>query len=310
MKLLLLALFCLAAGCATPPPSSGSTEIARTQYFELSWDSYWLIDTPKRSRFDASGLLVNRTGELFTVNDRGPELFKIQINGTNASLSPSGIFPEKLLRQIPSGDPNLRFDTEGLARGDDGTIYICEESRRTVYSWSLQGQPAELKLDFGSSTQYFSRNLNASFEGIAVSPHRLYLANEREMPRIIVLDLKTGAWIEDFLIQPAGFALGGSQYSDLDYVDGHLFVLDRNYRCILEVDPATQRTIAQYNFGKMEQLPEVDYKTDYPTGTMEGLAVTRDHFYLITDNNGLGRKSAPKDFRPTLFKVPRPRLAR
>jgi hypothetical protein len=39
---------------------------------------------------------------------------------------------------------------------------------------------------------------------------------------------------------------------------------------------------------------------------MEGLAVDENQFWLVTDNNGLGRERYPLDTRPTLFRCPRP----
>jgi hypothetical protein len=51
----------------------------------------------------------------------------------------------------------------------------------------------------------------------------------------------------------------------------------------------------------------VAYRTAFPTGTMEGLAVDEKYFWLVTDNNGLGRIKFPRDARPTLFRCPRPK---
>jgi hypothetical protein len=39
---------------------------------------------------------------------------------------------------------------------------------------------------------------------------------------------------------------------------------------------------------------------------MEGLAVDKNYFWLVTDNNGWVRKKFPDDSRPTLFKCARP----
>jgi hypothetical protein len=74
----------------------------------------------------------------------------------------------------------------------------------------------------------------------------------------------------------------------------------------LEVDVEAKRVIAEYSFASMELAQDVAYKTIYPTGTMEGLAIDKDYFWLVTDNNGLPRFEHPGDIRPTLFRCRRP----
>jgi len=74
---------------------------------------------------------------------------------------------------------------------------------------------------------------------------------------------------------------------------------------VLAIDPKDHRVLAEYNFKEMEREPEVLYRSLYPTGQMEGLAVDRDFLWLVTDNNGTGRARYPNDIRPTLFKCRR-----
>jgi hypothetical protein len=95
-------------------------------------------------------------------------------------------------------------------------------------------------------------------------------------------------------------------YSDLSWFENALFVLLRESRCVLKVDPTNYAVLAEYDFREVERHPEAAYYTRYPTGVMEGLAVDRDAIWLVTDNNGLGRIRAPRDPRPTLFKCLRP----
>ncbi|MBU6401125.1 MAG: hypothetical protein KGS61_12460, partial [Verrucomicrobia bacterium] len=97
-------------------------------------------------------------------------------------------------------------------------------------------------------------------------------------------------------------------YSDLCWFDGALFVLLRECHVVLEVNPASHRVLAEFDYAAMENAPEAAYYTlyHYPMGTMEGLAVSRDCFWMVTDNNGLGRIRYPRDLRPTLFRCPRP----
>ena len=197
---------------------------------------------------------------------------------------------------------------EGIARDSDGRFYLCEEVDR----WILRCDPAttnisRLLIEWSLAERFFSpKDANASFEGIAVGNGKLYVANERSAPRILVVDLKTLRLIDNFVIQPATFVWGELHYSDLSWFEGALFILARHHRVILKVDPDSHRVLAEYNYREMESGPEAQYITQFPTGVMEGLAVQADYFWLVTDNNGLGRVLYPKDIRPTLFKCPRP----
>jgi len=136
---------------------------------------------------------------------------------------------------------------------------------------------------------------------------RLYLANERSSARIIVVDLPSRKIVDSFFVDSTGFAFGGPHYSDLAVHGGKLFILNRNHRCIFEVDPETRRILTEYSFAQMELQEDVAYRSDYPTGAMEGLAIDEKYFWLLTDNNGKARLKHPHDTRPTLFRAKRAR---
>ncbi len=300
-------LLCSLAGCS----SQTAPEVHRAGIPRhiLSAEATWQLNPPEGERFDASGLAFTLTGTLLTVNDRGPELYKIAL-GTNSSanLKPLGIFSRADLYRLPEAG-NIRFDTEGVAVDPDGNIYTCEESRRWILRYDLAKRSiSRLNIDFSSVDKYFSIDPNASFEGIAVGNGKLYLANERQRPRLIVVDLKTLKVADDFEVTATWVALGGPQYSDLSWFDQALYVLDRNHRAILKVNPETHQVVAEYSYERMELAPEVAYKINFPTGTMEGLAVDANYFWLVTDNNGLPRQKYPRDSRPTLFRCRRPDL--
>jgi glutamine cyclotransferase len=99
---------------------------------------------------------------------------------------------------------------------------------------------------------------------------------------------------------------------DPRWFEGGLYVLMRERRMVLRVEPPSHRVLAEYDFSALENQAETAYRTvmRYPTSTMEGLAVSREGFWLVTDNNGLGRLRHPEDIRPTLFFCPWPGGAR
>lgn len=292
------------AGTSRPAASSG-----KRQSFVLAADKFWRVETPEGKRFDASALLLTRHQELLTVNDKSPELQRIELGEADtARLVPTGLFVPRQVRAVASSTgPGATFDFEGIAEDGEGRLYLCEEQDRAIFRFNRDSKIIErFAVDWASVRSHFGSDKNASFEGIAVGGGHIYLANERSQPRLIVLDLETRQVTTNFLANGTGFAVGGTHYSDLSWFEGHLYALDRNHRSILQIDPATQRVVAEYSFAQMEIAPEHIYRTQYPTGTMEGLAVEAEYFWLITDNNGLGRQSQPEDIRPTLFRCRRP----
>lgn len=297
-------LLCLPAKSAETGTAKGGALTVRTndgrKHFTLAADATWLLDT--KERFDASALAFYNS-DLITVNDQKGEFFQIELTTTNvATLKRLDLFPKTTLSQLAPRRAN-RFDLEGIAIDRSRNIYVCEESQRVVFKYTAQAKKVEaLTFDFSPVAKYFSADLNASFEGIAIAPNRLYLANERSTPRIIVIDLPSQKVIDSFYIDSENFAFGGPHYSDLAFYEGHLFVLDRNHRCVFQVDPETKRVLAEYSFARMELTENLAYKSDYPTGAMEGLAVDKEYFWLLTDNNGKPRFKSPQDTRPTLFR--------
>ena len=302
-----LALAVLTMGCAhrQPAPTLETEAVPERKLYNLRAERIWQLES-EAERFDASGLLWSREGKLLTLNDRNSDLFEIEITGSEALANPTGLFPPyEVAAQAPSEQE--RFDCEGIAQDEQGRLYVCEEADRAIYRWD--GGKHEMKrlaIDWGPVASHFKGGINASFEGIAIGNGRLYVANERSNALIIVVDLATSRIVDHFFVASSGFVLGGPHYSDISWFDGHLYILDRNARTILQVAPESRTVIAEFRFGQMEHLPEVDYRRDFPTGAMEGLAVTGTHFWLVTDNNGRGRVRYPNDIRPTLFRCERP----
>lgn len=278
----------------------------------LQADHVWLLNLPGGRRFDASGLVRLPNGDLLTVSDRGPSVYRIRLTPDAAAadleLVPNCFTPAQL---VAAGVGGGRLDCEGLATDPEGRIYLCEESRRLVLRCDpARGIVERLPIDWTPVEGFFSkRDDNASFEGVAVGGDHLYVANERSDAVILRLDLATLRIEDSFVVRPAHLGLGPLHYSDLSWYDGTLFVLLRHQQVILEVDPATLRVRAEYSYAAIENAPEWVYRRRYPTGVMEGLAVDADAFWLVTDNNGEPRQNYPGDRRPILIRCPRPHPA-
>lgn len=306
--LIFLLVFAAPAFAGDPGTAKGTSLGARSQdtrkLFTLAADATWQLNV--RERFDASALAFHN-GRLITVNDRDGALYTLNLQTNSvAELKRLNLFSRAALSRV-SPRKTTRFDLEGIALDDAGNIYVSEEAQRLVFKSTLAGKNLEaLAFDWSSVQKFISTDPNASLEGIAIIGDRLYLANERSTARILVIDLPSRKIIDSFFVDSQSFAFGGPHYSDLAAFDGHLFILNRNHRCIFEVDPETKRVLAEYSFAQMELAPGLAYKSDYPTGAMEGLAIDEDHFWLLTDNNGKARFQAPNDIRPTLFRCKRP----
>ncbi len=297
------------AGPGSPArPTVVSAEPAVRQV--LRADHVWLLNLPGGRRFDASGLVRRANGDLLTISDRGPQIYRIHAT-PGAAAADLELVPDCFTsaQLIAAGVGGGRLDCEGLAVDPEGRLYLCEESRRLVLRWDpARGVVDRLPIDWAPVARFFSKtDDNASFEGIAVGNGRLYLANERSQAVILRLDLATLRIEDSWVVRPDHLGLlGPLHYSDLSWYEGALYVLLRHQRAILEVDPATLRVRAEFSYAAIENDREWVYERRYPTGVMEGLAVDADGFWMVTDNNGEPRKNHPGDRRPLLIHCRRP----
>ena len=294
----------LLGAAATVPPRTDDWAC-----YSLKADQTVQLNLPHGREFGASGLLLTPAGDLLTVSDRGASLYRIQLladtNAADLVLVPD-CFTDAQLAPF-SRQKTGYYDCEGIAQDNQGRLYVCEEADRWILRWDPATRKVErLNIDWAPVKQYFSSDRNASFEGIAIGNGKLFVANERELGQIIVLDLASLKILDHFSVHPHDRPARDVHYSDLCWFDGALFALLRESSVVLKIDPDRRRVLAEYDFSEMERAPGVIYWTRYPTSTMEGLAVNRDFIWLATDNNGLGRMRYPKDLRPTLFRCRRP----
>jgi len=298
------------SGASASASSESDRAAIRAHRVALELVQSWQLNLPQGERFDASGLYEQRDGTLLTVSDREAAVYQIELlSGTNSAnlvKIPDCFTPAQL---APFANEKLdRYDIEGVAGDEQGRLYLCEEINRWILRWDSTTRKVErLNIDWSPVRKYFHpTDNNASFEGIAIGGGRIYVANERQSGRIIVVDQKTLKIIDDFMPRPSTAALGDIHYSDLSWFGGHLYVLLRHHKVVLEIEPSSHAVMAEFTFGAIEDAPEAAYRKFLPTGTMEGLAVDKDFIWLATDNNGFARVKFPKDIRPTLFKCRHP----
>lgn len=274
-------------------------------------ETNWQLNLPGGERFDASTLHRRPTGELLTLNDRHEGIYRIHLSAnTNAAdleLLPN-CFTSKQLTQFRA-DKIERYDCEGLTEDEKGRLYVCEEANRWILRFDPQTEKVErLEIDWSPVEKYFHpTDRNASFEAIATGGDRLYVGNERQDGRIIVIDLNTLQILEDFGVRPSNTRAKDIHYTDFCYFEGALFAVLRENHVVVKINPETKRIIAEYDYAEVERAADVAYENDTATASlMEGLVVDEKYFWLCVDNNGRSRKMFPNDPRPTLFRCLRP----
>ncbi len=303
IRFFVVALVCLGVSEA----EVGSEGNVRTLY--LKADHVWQLDAPDDIRMDSSGLLRLPDGSMLVINDRDGAVYSLrpELNRrtVNLSLATNLFSPTELARF--EGRKHGRYDGEGLAIDARGRIYFCEETDR----WIMRCEPKTgavelLEIDWSSVSHWFSTDKNASFEGIAIDGNRLWVANERNIGRIILVDLASLKVVEDFQVAPVGNSDEDIHYSDLCFFDGFLWVLCRENFMVLKVNPKSHETVGQYNYRAIERSTPNVYAQPFNVGFMEGLSVDATSIWLVADNNGFPRVSALNDRRSTLWRCPRP----
>ena len=300
---LLLLAIAFATGCRTVQQAPASWPRHRLQAAQIT-----SLNLPDNQQFDASALYLLESGELLTLrNQIDSLLYRIEFlpGGNEANLVPFGDCFQKDKLHAIAGDQRS-FDCEGIARDDRGRFYICEERHRSIFRCDPKTGLAErLPIDWSSVKDYFSPiDSNASFEGIAIGKGKLYVANERSSAIIIEVDLASLKVKGHFVVEPTKSSFFGLHYSDLCWFEDQLWVLCRQHRVILKVDPRTHHVLDEFDYRDIEE--SLGYRTGLPVGIMEGLAVSKDFIWIATDNNGAPRGRTGHDIRPTLVRCSRP----
>src|SRR2546427_11904721 len=114
----------LLAGCVAPRASAPTS----WPVYQLSAAQTVQLNLPASGRFDASGLLITPAGDLLSVSDRGPTLYRIELlpDGGTANLIPlTNCFTAAQLAPF-SSMRRTHYDCEGIAQDVEGRLYLCE----------------------------------------------------------------------------------------------------------------------------------------------------------------------------------------
>ena len=266
----------IAAGLALLP----NVIFAQTAEFVGSY--IWLGPTKEYGGF--SGIEVSENGMWFTaIGDKGVIVGGMfERNGQRIS----GV--ESALQKIRNGDGGAvskpQSDSEGLAVGADGRIFISFENRHRVWGYQQIGGNVQ-KLEKHPDFERFGGN--DGLEALAISDDgTLYALPEQPTNSIIpVYRYRDDTWSTPFYIpevpkyKPVGADFGP---------DGMLYLLERRFRGVLGFKSQIRRFEIK---GDQISDGEVILRTDTGAhGNLEGLALWRDaHGYIrltmIADDN-------------------------
>jgi hypothetical protein len=301
---LLLAACAPGPGAAAHPIHSHTTPVASP--IELGLERALPIDIS--DDFQPSGLAL-REGRLLTVSDKHDDgVFEIVPGDSSARLLP-------FVRFAAPPDEPLPLDFEGLAVDRDGALLLASEMRfrvlRVEVSGSAQWITPHLET-VGHRIGLFQKD-NACLEGVARLPNgRLLVAAEREPRGLIELGdapdvSRSFAWAMPDSLYPVPKGRK-PDFADLTVADGQVYALERNSHLVVRLartDEGWEEREA-WSYAAAENDPRFIYR-EATYGLAEGIAIDRDHVFLVTDNNRLGRAADPGDRRPLLFILARPR---
>jgi uncharacterized protein YjiK len=283
---------------------------------ELTDGSPWF----GRGEEELSGLTFDSDGKTLlgvADSDDNRSIYQIVIKDNHFELTPKVTFDklpgyasyrQSLSKVTQLLEKDRRHDFEGIARCGS-TYYIIDERVRKVIE-VRNGKFREFPLHLSTLTNLWSGEANAGFEGIAVNcdDQLLYLAKEREPRLLITVNLKSGDLISYSSKLPRsardnqrvidfktgrGLMKVNEDISDLFFVDGALYVLERYTREIVKLDPKTLKELKRVSYFFSEFGL---YQTALPFGLAEGLAIAGNRIYVAIDHNheSLSRKATEK----------------
>jgi hypothetical protein len=279
----------------TPPASPFELELERALPIEAD------------GNFQPSGLLMWQ-GRLLTVSDKHDRtVFMLALGRAEARASP-------LVRFEAPAAGARKLDWEGLALDNDGSFLLASEGHYRVLTVTRTGESdwRTASLEEAGRRAGLFRAPNAGLEGLAALPNgELLLAAERH-PRGLLQAAgtpphhATRVWLmERGSCRPAP---GRSfDFSDLTTFEGSVYALERNAHLVVQLRRHADGYVMPrvWSFGATENDPRFAYQ-DRTFGLAEGLAIDREHVFVVLDNNGDQRAADRADRRPLLFVFRRP----
>lgn len=192
------------------------------------------------------------------------------------------------------------IDLEGLAYCKNiQTYFVANERAREI--WRIKDQKEIFTID---DADVQKGGANAGLEGVAVDCENQigYAAKERQPRMIYAFDLKQaqdGKAMKPIEKFDLPFTSDKTpDFADLFFMDGKLFVLERNIQQVTVWDTKQKAITAKYSYahvrdhefddnkdGKIQKSERGLFDTKEPFGLAEGLIIDGSYMYVLLDNN-------------------------
>lgn len=267
--------------------------------------------------FEPSALCTDDKGNIYTVSDKlSTGIYRIWQNGDKYQANEDINTNNTQILKLRLKKKN-RFDFEGLEYFN-GLFYVADERDRKVFTIDKSGNIKDLEIDINgymNSNNIGNKESNSGLEGLTIDPNKkkMYLMKERQESAILVVDMNTNKIEKHFRISIPGNV--EPALTDASFYNGFLYVLVRSHRQILKVNPENGEVISIYDYRKYEEDPEYVYRKvpqwfgsadEDGYGVMEGLLVTKDSFYVASDNNMIPSQSGLFQNKPIMFVFDKP----
>lgn len=182
--------------------------------------------------------------------------------------------------------PAERADSEGIAVGADGRIYISFEGRRQTRVWSY-ARPGAAAEPMPDSPAFRRMRGNKALEALAIDAEgRLHtLPEDVEAPEFPLFRLQGGAWSVIAQVPRAGsFLPVGADFGP----DGRFYLLERDFTMPLGFASRLRRFVP----GRWDVSETLIQTRTGRFGNLEGVSVTRDaqgnlRATMVSDDNFL-----------------------
>jgi len=259
-----------------------------------------------KTAFELSGITAT-PGGIYAVGDGPAEhvLYRFEFQKNRFHLAPRLNFKTlkgfKEYTQELGGNQTLavadrRFDTEGVA-ACGSTFYVVNERVRQVLELK-GGVLTALPIDFSKYPELAAGEGNAGLEGIAVdcAQQLMYLAKERDPRRLVTVAMKTWQVLAVNDLTPSersgqkvinyktgqGLQEISTDFADLAFDQGFLYVLERSAYEVAKVDPKTMTVVQRVSYYLTTRHM---YDSDEPFAKAEALTLTKDRIVVGEDNN-------------------------
>jgi len=286
----------------------GREGCAREGVIPLALIHAFPVDGPEDNQ--PSGLTLFED-TLYAISDKhGDTIYRIELMEDRAVFVPHVTF------DAPPLDPAVRrMDFEGITHDEEGNFYLVSETGFRILRVPADGVRAQWitpSLRVSGEAVGLFQTRGANLEGIMRLGAGMFLVCAERQPRgLIEVDLRAEPpairafnYDETRIDFPSRKAM---VFSGLFREGEDLYVIERNTEAIVRFGYGGEHLVEReaWSYGHIVNRPDLRY-SDMKYGTGEGVCMDRERVYLILDNNGDYRVSAPEDHRPLLLIMKRP----